>query len=87
MHELGGKKQLLIWHSDALEALNPTDGSVYWSVQIKPTYSMSISQPVVSGSRVFIMSFNRVSACIEVSEDGDSAKIAWRGFGYKFIAE
>ena len=86
VHELGGKKQLLIWHSDALEALNPTDGSVYWSVQIKPTYSMSISQPVVSGNRVFIMSFNRVSACIEVSENGDSAKIAWRGNTRKGIA-
>ena len=86
VHELGGKKQLLIWHSDALEALNPSDGSVYWSIPIKPTYSMSISQPVVSGNRVFIMSFNRISACIEVSENGESAKIAWRGNTRKGIA-
>ena len=86
VHELGGKKQLLIWHSDALEALNPFDGSVYWSITIKPTYSMSIAQPVVAGNRVFIMSFNRVSACIEVSDNGESAKVAWRGSTRKGIA-
>ncbi len=79
IHTLGGKRQLLIWHSDAIVALNPSIGKSYWSVPIKPTYAMSIGQPVVSGNRVFIMSFNRVSACIDVSDDGNSAKVAWKG--------
>ena len=79
IHNLGGKRQLLIWHSDAIEALNPSNGQVYWSIQVKPTYGMSIGQPVVSGNQVFIMSFNRVSACIEVSSDGTSAKLVWKG--------
>ncbi len=86
IHTLGGKRQLLIWHSDAVEALNPTNGTVYWSVAIKPTYAMSIGQPVVSGNRVFVMSFNRVSACIEVAAGGESAKIAWKGTTRRGIA-
>jgi outer membrane protein assembly factor BamB len=86
IHTLGGKRQLLIWHSDAVEALNPTNGNVYWSVPIKPTYAMSIGQPVVSGNRVFVMSFNRVSACIEVEDGGESAKIAWKGTTRRGIA-
>ena len=68
------KEQLLIWHSDALESLNPKDGAVYWSVQIKPTYAMSIGQPVVEGNRVYVMGYNRVSACVEVAGDGETAK-------------
>ena len=86
IHTLGGKRQLLIWHSDALESLNPANGNLYWSVPIKPTYAMSIGQPVVSGNRVFVMSFNRVSACIEVAAGGESAEIAWKGTTRRGIA-
>lgn len=86
IHTLGGKRQLLIWHSDAVEALNPANGKMYWSVPIKPTYAMSIGQPVVSDNRVFVMSFNRVSACIKVAVGGESAKIAWKGTTRRGIA-
>ena len=86
IRHLGGKRQLLVWHSDALEALNPENGKLYWSVKIKPTYAMSIGQPVVEGDRVFVMGFNRVSACIEVSKDGQSAKLLWKGNTRRGIA-
>ena len=79
IHFLGDKRQLLIWHGDALEALNPQTGKVYWSVSVKPTYGMAIGQPMAEGNRVFIMSFNRISACIEVADNGNEAKIVWRG--------
>jgi outer membrane protein assembly factor BamB len=79
IHTFGGLRQLIIWHSDAVEALNPQTGKVYWSVPLRPTFGMSIGQPVAAGNRLFVMSFNRVSACIEVAADGQSAQIAWRG--------
>ena len=83
---IGGKEQLLIWHSDALESLNPENGAVYWSVQIKPTYAMSIGQPEVEGNRVYVMGYNRVSACVEVAEDGGTAKLLWKGNTRRGIA-
>ena len=86
IRHLGGKRQLLVWHSDALEALNPENGKLYWSVEIKPTYGMSIGQPVVEGNRVYVMGFNRVSACVEVSKDGQSAKLLWKGNTRRGIA-
>jgi hypothetical protein len=73
------RDQLLIWHGDAVEALDPATGELYWTVVIKPTFGMSVGHPVVEGRRVFVMSYNRVSACIEVAEDGGSARLAWRG--------
>ena len=79
IHRISGKRQLLIWHGDAVEALDPATGEVYWTVAIKPTFGMSVGHPVVEGRRVFVMSYNRVSACIEVAEDGGSARMAWRG--------
>ena len=79
IHSISGRRQLLIWHGDAVEALAPETGKVYWSHGIKPTYGMSIGHPVVEGRRVYLMSFNRVSACIEVAASGDSAEILWKG--------
>ena len=76
---IGGREQLLVWHSDALESLNPEDGTVYWSVQIKPTYAMSIGQPAAEGNRVYAMGYNRVPACVEVAEDGGTAKLLCNG--------
>jgi len=86
VRRIGGTEQLLVWHSDALESLNPDNGAVYWSVQIKPTYAMSIGQPVVEGNRVYVMGFNRVCACVEVAEDGKTAKLLWKGTTRRGIA-
>ena len=79
IHPLGGKRQLLIWHGDAVEALDPETGKVFWSVQIQPTFGMSVGHPVVEGNRVYVMSFSRVSACIEVAANGNSARLLWKG--------
>jgi len=79
IHTIGGRRQLLIWHGDGVESLDPRTGEVFWTVPVKPTFGMSIGHPVVEGRQVFVMSFNRVSACIEVSEDGGRAKLKWKG--------
>ena len=79
IHTLGGLRQLIIWHSDAVEALNPLTGKLYWSVPLRPTFGMSIGQPIAEGNRLFVMSFNNVSAAIDVAADGQSARLAWRG--------
>jgi outer membrane protein assembly factor BamB len=79
IHSISGRRQLLVWHGDAVEALDPETGKVYWSMGIKPTFGMSIGHPVVEGRRVYLMSYNRVSACIKVAGDGSSAELTWRG--------
>src|SRR5262249_12627882 len=40
--EAGGRRQLLIWHSEALNSLDPETGAVYWSQPLAPQYGMSI---------------------------------------------
>lgn len=86
IHSLGGKRQLLIWHSDAVAALAPETGKVYWTVEVKPTFAMSIGQPVVENNQIYVMSFSRVSACIDVAADGLSAELRWRGDTRRGIA-
>src|SRR5205085_6316544 len=31
--EAGGKRQLIVWHTEAINSLDPATGKVYWSVK------------------------------------------------------
>src|SRR4029077_11680672 len=53
----GGRRQLIVWMSQSVTSLNPTNGAVYWS---EPTVSGSspgfsaVSTPVLHGDRLVI---------------------------------
>ncbi|MCH2125298.1 MAG: PQQ-like beta-propeller repeat protein [Pirellulaceae bacterium] len=85
IYEIAGKRQLLIWHSDSINAIDPESGELYWSVPFESTFAMSIGVPRLSNHRLFIMSFHRQSAAIDIAQDGLSAEIAWRGSGRKGV--
>ena len=76
---VGRKRQVIIWHGEAINALHPETGAVYWSVPLKATFGMAIAPPVAEGNSIFIMSFSRQSWCLRVAEDGLSAEVAWQG--------
>ena len=44
--EAGGKKQLIQWHGEALNSLDPQTGKLNWSVPLAPLYGMSIMAPI-----------------------------------------
>lgn len=79
IYSFGGKRQLVTWDSLSVNGIDPESGRVFWSVPFPPTYGMSIGMPRREGSRLFVMSFNRVSGMIEIGDDGLSAKLAWKG--------
>ncbi len=80
IYEIRGERQLVIWDSDAVRGLDPKTGEEFWSVPFEPTYAMSIGAPQLAGdNRLYVMSFNRKSALIEIAENGRSAKILWTG--------
>ena len=79
IHEFDGVRQVIIWHGDSVNGLNPENGEVYWSVPFKTHLAMSIGAPQSEGNSLFLMGFNRKSAMIEISESGTSAEIVWAG--------
>ncbi len=76
---VGGVEQLLIWHPEAMNALNPETGEVYWSLPLKPNYGMSVMTPQLSGNRLFASGIGRVGAMIELDEEDPAARFLWRG--------
>ena len=57
--EAGEKKQLIVWHSEAINSLNPENGNVYWSIPLKPDYGMSIMAPRKHGDYLFASGIGR----------------------------
>jgi outer membrane protein assembly factor BamB len=79
MIEHAGVKQLLIWHPDALNGLDPRTGEVYWSVDLKPSYRMSVTAPRKVGSYLFASAIGDIGALIRLDDDKPAAEIEWRG--------
>ncbi len=76
---IAGKPQLIIWHADAINGLDPLTGKVYWSAPLKPSYAMSIAVPRVEGNKLFASGIGEVGAMFELAADGMSIKEVWRG--------
>ena len=77
--EAGGKRQLIIWHSESINGLDPETGSVYWSVPLKPQYGMAIMAPRKSGDFLFAGGIGFVSLALKLSADKPAATEVWRG--------
>ena len=79
MVDYGGAKQLLIWHPQALNSLNPKTGEVYWSVDLKPSYGMSVTAPRKEGEYLFASGIGNASALLKLNSDEPGAEVIWRG--------
>ncbi len=76
--EQAGVEQLITWHSDALNALNPATGELLWSLPHKPKFGMSIMAPRKTGDYLFASGIGRIAALIELATDKPGAEIVWR---------
>lgn len=77
MIEHAGRKQLLIWHPEALNALNPASGEVHWSVPLEPSYGMSITVPRKHGDYLYASGIGHTSLLLKLTES--KPEEVWRG--------
>ncbi len=75
-----GEKQLVIFHPEAVNGLNPASGEVLWSVPIKPEFGMSIAQPNLIGDHLFTSGYGGgVSVYFKLPEGDEEPEIIWSG--------
>ncbi len=77
--EHGGQSQLVIWHPESINGLDPNTGKVHWTVSLKPSYSMSVTAPRLSGDKLFASGIGSAGALITLNADDQTAEVAWRG--------
>jgi outer membrane protein assembly factor BamB len=76
--EIGGKRQLIIWHPAAVVGLDPTDGKVLWEQPFDVPAGMTIPTPRTVGNRLFVTGFYCGPLMIELGPDGTSPEELWR---------
>jgi outer membrane protein assembly factor BamB len=69
IYELAGRRQLIVWHPEAVNGLDPESGKVYWS-QSLPTYEgMTIPTPRQLGNLLFVTSTGNHTALLRLAAE------------------
>lgn len=74
-----GRKQLVIWHAEALNALDPENGRLYWSVPLAPSFGMAIAAPRKLGPHLLATAYDNVGALVRLDDAQPGAHVVWRG--------
>lgn len=77
--EAGGRRQLLIWHPQALNSLDPETGKLFWSEKLEPQYGMSIQMPVLYKDVLFAGGIGNKAMALRLASDRPAATELWRG--------
>ena len=76
--DIGGRRQLIVWHPTAVSSLDPTDGSIIWQVPFDVQAGMTIATPRLAGTRLFVTGFYSGPLMIDLGDDGASPGVLWR---------
>ena len=77
--EAAGTRQLIVWHADAIESLDPQTGKPYWNVPLKPSYEMAICRPQRSGDLLYASGIGSKSLMLQLTSDKPGAVELWAG--------
>ncbi len=78
--EAAGKRQLIVWHPESINSLNPETGQVYWSHPLTPAVrsGMTIPTPRQHGDLLFFSSFYNGSVMLRLASDKPAASLVWQ---------
>jgi len=76
--EAGGKRQLIVWHPESANSLDPDTGKVYWSEPFPAKSGMSIATPRKLGDKLLFTSFYNGSLMVKLEPDRPERKTLWR---------
>lgn len=83
--DAGGVRQLLIWHAESLNGLNPQTGEPYWSLPLQPDYGMAITSPQRAGDFLYAGGIGNVGALMRLAADAPKAEIVHRGTSDNYV--
>lgn len=76
--QAGDRQQLIVWHPEAVQALDPDSGAVLWQVPWKIRSGLSVATPRYWEDHLFFTSFYSGSLMLRLDPDGGSPATLWR---------
>ncbi len=87
IYEFGGKRQLILWHPQSVNSLNPETGQVYWSVpyggstgKMGIKAALTVPTPRKWGEDLFLTAFYDGSLMLKTNGTNPPT-VAWRSHG------
>jgi outer membrane protein assembly factor BamB len=77
--EAGGTRQLLIFHAESVNGLDPETGQRLWNVKLKSTNAAAIMSPVRDGDYLYAGAFHTVGKGMKLTADKPGAEELWIG--------
>jgi outer membrane protein assembly factor BamB len=74
--QASGQPLVIIWHPEAVNALEPDTGKVRWSVPFSSRSGLSVATPRLAGDRLFVSAFYDGSLLLRLH--GDTPEVLWR---------
>ena len=78
MRTLAGKRQLVVWHSEALSGLESESGKVLWSVPHRTVAAIAISTPAVEGDRLVVSSQYEGAMMLQFKPGDAEPTVLWK---------
>jgi outer membrane protein assembly factor BamB len=79
MIEAGGTKQLILWHPQSVNSLDPATGKVFWSHPWEIRAGLSVATPRLAGDLLLLSSFYTSSKCFKLDATKPEAALHWEG--------
>lgn len=76
IYTVGGKRQLIIWHSESVNGLDPDTGELYWSQPFFIQADLTAPMPRHAGDLLFLTSF--YNGAMMLKFEGDKPSVLWR---------
>lgn len=75
-----GREQLIVWHPESVNGLDPETGEVFWTEELKPSWGGSIQVPRKLGNQLFVAGPGAAALYDLKQSDGKpSVEMVWRG--------
>jgi outer membrane protein assembly factor BamB len=75
----GGHRQLIIWHPEAVNSLDPATGKLHWSVPFAVRAGLTAPMARQAGDLLFVSSFYNGSMMLKLAGDKPAATVLWKG--------
>jgi outer membrane protein assembly factor BamB len=76
---LAGKRQLVIWHPESLNGVEPETGKPLWSVPFAVKAALTAPTPVQDGDRLLVTSFYNGSMMVDFKDGPTKPVVVWKG--------
>jgi outer membrane protein assembly factor BamB len=77
--QAAGRRQLIVWHPEAINCLDPETGKLYWTSEAKLANKMSIMTPRHGSDYLYVGGIGTIGVCLMLDPDKPAVTEAYRG--------